>query len=170
MYDGDVYLVGLHNDPIGDVGEYETNVNTPDAVRAPAYVDPTGFTMGFGDIVGTDSFKGILLHAWLWKAQSFSVNVSTDELTVDSHGLQTSAGPVRVYSVGGALPDGLAAGTDYYVIRTGANTFRLAATAEDAKNGVAIDVTGVGTGTHYLRAIPSFQTIAQRLGWVDTPE
>jgi len=42
-------------------------------VEAPAYVDPTGTTMGFGGIAPTEAFKGILLHGWLWRTDTNTV-------------------------------------------------------------------------------------------------
>lgn len=54
---------------------------------------------------------------------------------------------VRVSNSGGALPTGLAAATDYFVIPIDVNTFYLATSLANAKAGTAIDITGAGTGT-----------------------
>lgn len=81
---------------------------------------------------------------------TFTGEADDDTATATAHGLQTGDGPVRVSNSGGALPTGLAAGTDYYIIRTGANTFKFAASRPLALAGTAIDLTGDGTGTQTM--------------------
>jgi len=46
------------------------------------------------------------------------------------------------------LPAGLALATNYYIIPTGANTFKIATSAANANAGTVIDITDTGTGTH----------------------
>jgi len=65
-----------------------------------------------------------------------------DKLTLVAHGL-TAGTRVRVANVGGALPTGLAAATDYYVRDVTDDTFKVAATP----GGAAINLTGDGSGT-----------------------
>ena len=48
------------------------------------------------------------------------------------------------FSTTGALPTGLVAGTQYYVVATAANTFEVAATV----GGTAINTSSAGSGTH----------------------
>jgi hypothetical protein len=77
-----------------------------------------------------------------------AVNTGTDELTKVAHGLLTGAGPVAVYASAGTLPTGSPAinpVTDYWVIRTGADTFKLATSSANALLGTAIDITVAGT-------------------------
>jgi hypothetical protein len=81
---------------------------------------------------------------------TYTADVGTDTLTKTAHGLETGDGQVRTTNSGGGLPGGLAAGTDYFVIKTGANTFKLATTRALALAGTAIDITSAGTGTHTL--------------------
>lgn len=50
----------------------------------------------------------------------------------------------------GALPTGLATGTDYYVIPVTANTFEFASSLDNAKAGTAINTSGSQSGTHSL--------------------
>lgn len=63
-------------------------------------------------------------------------------VTWPAHG-RISGEPI-VLSTTGALPAGLVAGTTYYTLATGADTFNLAATA----GGVAINTTGAQSGVH----------------------
>lgn len=71
-------------------------------------------------------------------------------LTSVAHGLQTGDGPVRATNSGGALPSGLATGTDYYAIRLSADTYSLATSLANALAGTAITLSDAGTGTHTL--------------------
>jgi len=50
----------------------------------------------------------------------------------------------------GTLPAGLAPATTYYLIRDSKTKVRLAATLEDARARIAIDITGAGTDTHTI--------------------
>lgn len=54
---------------------------------------------------------------------------------------------VRV-STTGALPTGLLAATDYYVIRDSGTTIKFAASLANALAGTVIDITAAGSGTH----------------------
>lgn len=58
---------------------------------------------------------------------------------------------VRLSNSGGALPAPLQPDTDYYIQSVvSAGVYKLAATV----GGAALDLTGIGTGTHYLGAVP----------------
>ena len=75
------------------------------------------------------------------------VTVGTDIINETAHGM-TTGGLVQLTS-SGVLPAGLALATTYYVIRVDADNFKLAASAIDAENGDAVDITAAaGGGTH----------------------
>lgn len=76
-------------------------------------------------------------------------DVTEDSLRVVAHGMATGDGPVQV-STNGALPTGLLAATDYYVIRLSADYFALATSRANALAGTKINLTGIGSGTHQL--------------------
>lgn len=81
-------------------------------------------------------------------AGTFTAVATTNILTKSSHGFRTGI-KVRVSNSGGALPTGLVAATDYYVIKIDADTFYLSASLLGALNGTAIiDITTNGTGTN----------------------
>ena len=65
-----------------------------------------------------------------------------------AHGLQTGHGPIQLTNVGGLLPAGLELETDYFAIRVDADNFQFASSLADAINGVAINFTDAGSGTH----------------------
>lgn len=91
-------------------------------------------------------------------AAPFSVVAATDVLTV--RGRTVADGDVfRLSNSGGALPAGLAADTDYYVVQTTGGTFKLSLTA----GGAAVDVTGAGSGTHFLGEVPDGMKAAIKL-------
>lgn len=75
------------------------------------------------------------------------VTVGTDTIAETAHGFVT--GDVVQLSTTGTLPTGLSAATDYYVIRVDDNSLKLAASAKDAEEGNAVDITAAaGGGTH----------------------
>jgi len=77
------------------------------------------------------------------------VTVGTDTINETAHGLLD--GDVIQLTSTGTLPAGLALATDYYVIRVDADNFKLAASAKDSEEGVAVDITAAaGGGTHTL--------------------
>lgn len=78
-----------------------------------------------------------------------SVNPATDTLTLTAHSYVTGDGPIQGTTTG-TLPGGMELATDYWAIRVDANSIRLAARFLDAMNGVPIDITDTGTGTHTL--------------------
>lgn len=79
------------------------------------------------------------------------VNTSAglEQITITGHDYKRTGFRVRVSSTV-ALPGGLAANTDYYVIIVNANTIKLATTRANALAGSAIDLTSQGTGVHTI--------------------
>lgn len=86
--------------------------------------------------------------------QTFTADATTDVCTAAAHTYRTTDGPVRVSNSGGALPTGLAALTDYWIIRTGVNTFKLATSIANALAGTAVNITANGTGTQTIKTRP----------------
>ncbi len=90
----------------------------------------------------------------------FTADNTTEIFTSAAHGLQTGDGPFQVSNAGGALPAGLVAATDYWIIRVDANTFKLAASLADATTGTAVAITTNGTGTQTLSDTASTKSAA----------
>lgn len=61
-----------------------------------------------------------------------------------------SSGDLAQYNVSGNAIGGLSAGQSYYVFNIDGDNVQLAETATAAAAGSAIDLTSVGSGTHYL--------------------
>lgn len=89
-------------------------------------------------------------------ATPFTADAATDVITVTGRTF-ADGGMIRLSNSGGALPAGLSTLTDYYVRDASGPTFKLAATA----GGAAIDITGTGTGTHFVGEVP--QAIKQAM-------
>jgi hypothetical protein len=80
----------------------------------------------------------------------FTAANATEIFTSAAHGLQTGDGPFQVSNSGGALPTGLTAVTDYWIIRIDANTFYLATSLANALAGTHLSISTDGTGTQTL--------------------
>lgn len=85
--------------------------------------------------------------------KTFTAAADTDTFVCAAHG--HADGDSVFLTSSGTLPAGLAVDTEYFVRDAAAGTLKLALTAD----GVAIDVTDVGTGTHTLR--PGFVDIGE---------
>jgi hypothetical protein len=87
---------------------------------------------------------------WGARTAAFTITEATEILTSATHGLTTGQ-PLRL-TTSSALPNGLTAGTTYYVHWIDANTFTLHATNAAAVAGTGIvTVSDTGTGTQTLQ-------------------
>lgn len=109
---------------------YISGVSAPDYVRAVGTLVNKRKPLAFDD-------------------KTFTADNSTDTFTAAAHGLETGDGPVRVSS-SATLPDGLAAATDYWIIKSGPDTFKLASSLANAYAGTAVEISDDGTGTHTI--------------------
>ena len=78
-----------------------------------------------------------------------TVTHGTETYTKVAHALLTGDGPIQL-TTSGVLPAGLSLLTDYWVVKTDADNFRLAASFNDsmARTPVIVAISGNGTGTH----------------------
>jgi len=91
-------------------------------------------------------------------AAAFTAANATEILTVNQR-TYTAGDKVRLSNSGGALPDGLSADTDYYVITVDGNTFQLSLTS----GGDAVTFDDDGTGTNYIGEVPENVKAAMKL-------
>ena len=120
-------------------------------VDGVAYINPTGLAEN-----ATNAFTVAIANVsnpLTFTAMTFTAANATEIFTSAAHGLLTGDGPVQLTNSGGALPSGLSAATDYYVIKIDANTFYLATTRSNAYAGTNLLIAGDGTGTHTLSAV-----------------
>lgn len=75
-------------------------------------------------------------------------SIASNELTLTSHAFITGDGPVR-FTTSGTLPTGLVAGTNYWIVKTGANTLKVSESFAAAMSNVTLLVSG-GSGTHTI--------------------
>lgn len=129
------------------------------------YVDTNGDTQTLStDVYTFDPSTGriLLKYAQVWPATQFqrkSITISfiagqatkftavaaTDVVTLYGRTL-TDGDRVRVMNSGGALPAGLSAKTDYFVINASGATCKFSLTS----GGAAVDITDTGTGIQYV--------------------
>lgn len=92
------------------------------------------------------------------------VTVGSDLIAETAHGMATGAGPFRLSNSGGALPAGLAVDTNYWIIATTADTYKLANSKANALANTPVDITAAaGGGTHTLLRAANDVIIAQLL-------
>lgn len=146
--DWDVVLAAMHDWVVAGSGLSDQNVvwGQQDAPRpaAPAITLRISNIAEFGPtwldtIDNPHVFADITITA---------VSAVADTLTSVAHARLTGDGPVRVTSTG-TVPGGLTAGTNYWVVKTTADAFKLATTFQNAMATVptTIDITSAGTGT-----------------------
>lgn len=80
---------------------------------------------------------------------SAGITAGTDLITITNHGF-TNEQQVKLTTTLADLPAGLSIETAYFVISATADTFKLSASL----NGLAVDITDGGTGTHTISTIP----------------
>ncbi len=83
-----------------------------------------------------------------------NVNTSTDIMTeTGSNAIPATGNPVKYIFDKTSRIGGLVTGRVYYIIKHTATTFSLAATREDAVNGVKINLTSTGAANNYFLAL-----------------
>ncbi|MFI0609110.1 MAG: head-tail connector protein [Anaerolineae bacterium] len=93
----------------------------------------------------------VRLDAVLGHVARCTADATANTVTVSGWRTLAVGDVLRLGNSGGAMPGGLAPLTDYYVQSVvSAGTYKLAATS----GGAAIDITGTGTGTHYVGELP----------------
>jgi hypothetical protein len=112
------------------------------------------------DLTDAQLYGGVL-HALVNPDDTFVGEADDEKLTAASHGLLTGDGPFQVSNSGGALPGGLVAATDYWIVKVDGNTFKLAASFADAMAGTTIALSTDGTGTQTL----ADTSATKRLHW-----
>jgi len=102
---------------------------------------------------------------------SADINFTTDIFTKTAHGLTT--GVKGQFTTSGALPTGISAATDYFIIYLTANTFQVATSLALAQAGTAVNMSDAGTGdqtftpTALAGGTIKFQQSNDNSTWVD---
>ena len=114
-----------------------------EVVDFTGHTTPAGWLECYGQNVSRATYAK--LFSALVKSGTITITIaSPGVVTWTAHGRR--AGDKVRFSTTGALPTGIAANTDYFVLATGmtANSFRISATVE----GSAINTSGSQAGTH----------------------
>ena len=107
-----------------------------------------------GDVTITNTATGPASNATAGNAwpvvNAYTITPGSNAVYFSStnHGMNT--GDKVRYTTSGVAHGGLTSGTDYYIIRDSANTFRLATSASNANSGIAATLTKLGTGTQTI--------------------
>jgi hypothetical protein len=96
-----------------------------------------------------DRFEKLLTREVATNFAPGDVTPAADTITITGHVLNTTQ-RVVFSTDSGDQPAGLSIGLPYYVIWVDVNTIKLAASIENARNGVAVDILDAGTGVHTL--------------------
>ncbi len=84
---------------------------------------------------------------------TFTVTIATPAVvTLTAHGRAT--GDAVFLTTTGALPTGLSANTQYWIIKTGTDTFNLASSLANALAGTKINTSGSQSGVHTAKLCP----------------
>ncbi len=124
---------------------FESGVTDADAIKVAFDLVPAAVALATLTVSGTgsDPQTAPVAAAPLAGGVDSGVDVTGNELTSAAHGMAT--GRVVRVTTGGTLPAPLLVATDYYVISTGTNTFKLASSLVNAQAGTAIDLTTQGS-------------------------
>ncbi len=96
---------------------------------------------GAGSIAGVQTTGGV----------TSDVNLTSNVITIASAATTPLYTGLKIrLTTSSSLPTGLSTGVDYYVIYVSDTTYKLATTAQNALDGVAIDITDYGVGTQTL--------------------
>ena len=93
----------------------------------------------------SDTTKNIIQQQISFTANTTVVNGTNNTITLSSHGLATND-PIYYYAAANPIT-GISSGRLYFVIRTDANTIKLATTAANSAAGTAISLTGPSTAS-----------------------
>lgn len=84
---------------------------------------------------------------------TFTATNADEKFHHTAHGLVTGDGPFQLSNSGGALPTGVTAVTNYWVIVVDVDTFFLATTLANALAGTNLLISGDGSGTNTLASV-----------------
>ena len=120
------------------------------ATTAPAFAMLVDI-IGFYRVTSVTTITSQSLTNTLSAFSTFTADDTTDIITHSNINLMPYT-RIQV-STTTTLPGGLAAATDYYVIKVTDTTCKLATSYANAVAGTAINITSVGTGTHTINTL-----------------
>lgn len=113
---------------------------------------PTGWLLCDGGTLNRTNYQALFDTICPSRGAVTITIASPGVITLTNHNLDT--GDAIFITTTGALPTGLTANTNYYVINVTSSTFRLATSLSNALAGTAINTSGTQSGTHTLYQSP----------------
>jgi hypothetical protein len=98
---------------------------------------------------------------------SAAIDVTANSLTSVAHGLVT--GTKGQFTTSSALPTGISALTDYFIIKIDADIFKVATSYNLAVAGTPVDITAAGTGNQTFTASTKAGSLQIKVSNADTP-
>jgi hypothetical protein len=88
-----------------------------------------------------------------------AVDTAADTLKFTAHGLETGDGPFTIANTGGALPTGITAATNYWLVKSDDDKVQIATSLANAYASppVVVDITSAGSGVNTLSDTPTTQ-------------
>jgi hypothetical protein len=121
------------------------------AQRLAAAINDSGQGKGTGYSSATTAHPTVATLPANFSSTPFIVDLGTDIILWRDHGAKTGD-PFRIGGYYSPMPAPWQYGATYYVIKVDDDRFKVAATAEDATNGVAIDLA-TATGGQFLAPV-----------------
>jgi len=156
-FDG-VNYYGSYNSPHFYRVDDQVSTNAGEAIRRMRIgrqMSPEGYTRLRVDRFQLDVLQGA--EQFLDIQSPFTANATTDIITISNFQEFWQTGEAVRLDSNGALPAPLAKNTIYFIIRLNAGipaTIRLAATQQDAIDGISIDITTAGSGLNTIYLVP----------------
>ena len=141
VYDPRTTSTAFSSNPALCIRDFLTNTRYGLGAKT-SEINDTSFTAGANvcdetvtlDVARTKSFN-----------TETSVSSTNETITINAHGYFTGDA-VQYSNESGTNLTGLTSGTTYYVIKSNANTFKLATSLSNANAGTAINITAASTG------------------------
>lgn len=108
--------------------------------------------------VASKRFEASADETFIQVLDNFTADAGTDKLTVT---VDFPTGSLVRLLTTGTLPGGLSTDTDYYLIRSNATEVYVATSLEDAYNGIYINITDAGSGTHTINLFSKEVEVSQ---------
>lgn len=156
-FDG-VNYYGSYNSPHFYRVDDQVSTNAGEAIRRMRIgrqMSPEGYTRLRVDRFQLDVLQGA--EQFLDIQSPFTANATTDIITISNLQEFWQTGEAVRLDSNSALPAPLAKNTIYFIIRLNAGvpaTIRLAATQQDAFDGISIDITTSGSGLNTIYLVP----------------
>lgn len=104
---------------------------------------------------------GVGTGTWSFSFAAGDVTTGTDQITVTASDNFQLGRVIQLTNSGGALPTGLSAATNYYIIPVDSTHIKLASSLANALLGTAVDITAQGSGTNTGTGTLSARTLAE---------